>query len=61
MGMKNHEVVPAGLISSIAGLRHSGCHKTLRELVRHKLVCYENNKKGEWVGGAWLWPRPHQV
>ena len=42
--MKNHEVVPINLVASIAGLRHGGCHKILKELVQHKLVCYEHKK-----------------
>lgn len=46
--MKNHEVVPINLVASIAGLKHGGCHKILRELVQHKLVCYEH-KKGNLV------------
>lgn len=44
MGMKNHEVVPINLVASIAGLKHGGCHKILKELVQHKLVCYEHKK-----------------
>ena len=44
MGMKNHEVVPASLVSSISSLRAGGCVKILRELVRHKLVSYEHSK-----------------
>ncbi|KAJ8405587.1 hypothetical protein AAFF_G00315670 [Aldrovandia affinis] len=44
MGMKNHEIVPVSLTSSIAGLRHGGCNKVLRELVKHKLVAYERTK-----------------
>ncbi|CDQ96158.1 unnamed protein product [Oncorhynchus mykiss] len=44
MGMKNHEVVPVSLISSIASLRHGGCNKILRELVKHKIVAYERTK-----------------
>lgn len=46
MGMKNHEVVPANLVASIAGLKHGGCQKVVRELVQHKLVCYEHKKGG---------------
>lgn len=42
MGMKNHEIVPAPLVASIANLKHGGCHKVLRELVKHKLLCYEH-------------------
>ena len=30
MGMKNHELVPASLIASIASLRGGGVHKILR-------------------------------
>ncbi|XP_074712221.1 serine/threonine-protein kinase RIO2 isoform X2 [Strix uralensis] len=44
MGMKNHEIVPAGLIASIASLKHGGCNKILRELVKHKLLAYERTK-----------------
>lgn len=41
MGMRNHELVPLQLLCVIASLRHGGCHKVLRELVRHKLVAYD--------------------
>ncbi|NXL39862.1 RIOK2 kinase, partial [Glaucidium brasilianum] len=44
MGMKNHEIVPASLIASIASLKHGGCNKILRELVKHKLLVYERTK-----------------
>ncbi|XP_071437011.1 serine/threonine-protein kinase RIO2 isoform X1 [Pithys albifrons albifrons] len=44
MGMKNHEIVPASLIASIANLKHGGCNKILRELVKHKLLAYERTK-----------------
>eukprot|EP00064_Thunnus_orientalis_P020511 superscaffoldBa00005674_g20649 len=44
MGMKNHEIVPVSLVSSIASLKHGGCNKILRELVKHKLVVYERTK-----------------
>ncbi|KAM9329959.1 serine/threonine-protein kinase RIO2 [Gastrophryne carolinensis] len=44
MGMKNHEIVPASLIASIASLKHGGCNKVLRELVKHKLISYERTK-----------------
>lgn len=42
--MKNHEIVPVSLIASIASLRHGGCNKVLRELVKHKLLAYERTK-----------------
>jgi len=45
MGMKNHEIVPNPLIASIAALRNGGCHKVIRELVRHKLVAFEHTKQ----------------
>ncbi|KAM9213687.1 Serine/threonine-protein kinase RIO2 [Leptosomus discolor] len=44
MGMKNHEIVPASLIASIASLKHGGCNKILRELVKHKLLAYAQTK-----------------
>lgn len=44
MGMKNHEVVPLPLIASIASLRNGGCHKIIKELIRHKLVSFEHAK-----------------
>lgn len=47
MGMKNHEIVPVSLLSSIASLKHGGCNKILRELVKHKLVVYERTKTGQ--------------
>ena len=43
--MKNHEIVPAPLIASIAHLHSGGCHKVLRELSKHKLVAYEHKSK----------------
>ena len=54
MGMKNHEVVPDSLISSIAGLRSAGCHKILRELVKHNLLCYEH-QKGIAISNVLTW------
>ncbi|KAM6230390.1 serine/threonine-protein kinase RIO2 [Porphyrio hochstetteri] len=44
MGMKNHEIVPASLIASIASLKHGGCNKILKELVKNKLIAYERTK-----------------
>ncbi|XP_008590591.1 PREDICTED: serine/threonine-protein kinase RIO2 [Galeopterus variegatus] len=44
MGMKNHEIVPCSLIASIASLKHGGCNKVLRELVKHKLIAWERTK-----------------
>lgn len=42
--MKNHELVPQALVASIAGLRHGGVHKVLRELCKNRLLCYERGK-----------------
>lgn len=49
MGMKNHELVPTPLVASIADLKHGGSHKILRELSKHKLVCYEKSGRGEVI------------
>ncbi|RWS24517.1 serine/threonine-protein kinase RIO2-like protein [Leptotrombidium deliense] len=44
MGMKNHEVVPVSLVSTISSLR-SGVSKILHQLCQHKLVSYESGKR----------------
>ncbi|XP_059485997.1 serine/threonine-protein kinase RIO2 [Neocloeon triangulifer] len=44
MGMKNHELVPAALVASIANLRHGGAHKVMKELCKHRLLTYERGK-----------------
>uniref|UniRef100_A0A8C4Q3J3 non-specific serine/threonine protein kinase n=1 Tax=Eptatretus burgeri TaxID=7764 RepID=A0A8C4Q3J3_EPTBU len=44
MGMKNHDMVPASLVASIASLKHGGANKILRELVKNKLIAYERSK-----------------
>lgn len=44
MGMKNHELVPATLVASIAGLKYGGCYKVLKQLAQHTLVSYEHHK-----------------
>eukprot|EP00887_Chlorella_sp_A99_P001718 scaffold8.g1718.t1 len=44
MGQKNHEIVPAQLVDSIAGLKHGGTFKCLRNLLRHKLVHHDSSK-----------------
>ena len=49
MGMKNHELVPPSLVASIADLKHGGTHKILRELSKHKLLCYEKSGRGERI------------
>ncbi|CAG9853744.1 unnamed protein product [Phyllotreta striolata] len=45
MGMKNHELVPAAIASSIANLQHGGVNKILRELCKHRLLTYERGKR----------------
>ena len=42
MGMKNHEIVPANLVDSIAKLKRGGVRKALDILLKHKLVHHEN-------------------
>lgn len=39
-----HEVVPAQLVDSIAGLKHGGTYKCLKTLLRHKLVHHDASK-----------------
>jgi RIO kinase 2 len=41
MGMRNHELVPLELITTIAKLRHGGSSKIMSNLLRYKLVAHE--------------------
>lgn len=41
MGQKNHELVPLELIDSISGLKHGGAFKSIKTLMRHKLLHHE--------------------
>ena len=43
-GMKNHDIVPVELISSIAALKHGGAFKCLQELLRNKLIKHDRKK-----------------
>lgn len=52
MGMKNHETVPTTLVSQIASLKHGGCHKVLKDLVKNKLLAYDNNRNGNLNGAT---------
>ncbi|XGW24307.1 hypothetical protein V3C99_006031 [Haemonchus contortus] len=45
MGMKNHEVVPLPLISSIAGIHRGAVARILSTLCKHSLVAFERSKK----------------
>lgn len=38
----------------VAGLKHGGSHKIVRELVRHKLVAFDHNKGGVQGGSLQL-------
>lgn len=42
--MKNHDIVPVELISSIAALKHGGAFKCLSELLRNKLIKHDRKK-----------------
>ncbi|CAI0454833.1 unnamed protein product [Linum tenue] len=44
MGMRNHEIVPAELISLIASLKHGDTYKILKNLLKHKLVHHDSSK-----------------
>jgi RIO kinase 2 len=45
MGMKNHEVVPLPLISSIAGLHRGATFRVLGDLLKNRLASYERGKR----------------
>ena len=38
LGMRNHELVPAELVASIAKLKRGGAFKCMGTLLRHKLL-----------------------
>lgn len=42
LGMRNHELVPVPLISTISGLRHGGYMRALKQIHKHKLVHKES-------------------
>ena len=44
MGMKNHELVPAQLIQSIAKLKRANTFKIIQNLLKHKLILHKNTK-----------------
>lgn len=44
MGMRNHEIVPSELVDRIAGLKHGGTYKVLKNLLKHKLVHHDSSK-----------------
>ena len=44
MGMRNHEMVPVSLITSIAKLRFGGSYKILSTLLRYKLLAHTNQE-----------------
>lgn len=45
MGMKNHEMVPLPLLSSIAGIHRGATARALADLSKQKLVAYERGKR----------------
>uniref|UniRef100_A0AC35GV65 Non-specific serine/threonine protein kinase n=1 Tax=Panagrolaimus sp. PS1159 TaxID=55785 RepID=A0AC35GV65_9BILA len=45
MGMKNHEVVPLPLISSIAGLHRGATFRVLGDLLKNRLGSYERGRR----------------
>jgi RIO kinase 2 len=49
-GMKDHALVPLPLVSSIANLRHGGCHKIISSLLRDKLLSHENKRQSQVDG-----------
>ncbi|GMH34476.1 hypothetical protein BSKO_02310 [Bryopsis sp. KO-2023] len=44
MGQRNHEIVPVTLIDRIAKLKHGGALRSIRELLKHKLLHHENRE-----------------
>ncbi|KAF3598115.1 hypothetical protein DY000_02026475 [Brassica cretica] len=44
MGMRNHEIVPSELLDRIAGLKHGGTYKVLKNLLKYKLLHHDRSK-----------------
>lgn len=44
MGMRNHEIVPAVLIESIAKVKRADTFKVIQTLLKHKLILHKNIK-----------------
>jgi RIO-like serine/threonine protein kinase len=44
MGMRNHEYVPAELISKIGNLKNGETFKTIRKLLKNKFITHIGNK-----------------
>ncbi|KAG2247931.1 hypothetical protein Bca52824_087559 [Brassica carinata] len=44
MGMRNHEIVPSELVDRIAGLKHGGTYKVLKNLLKYKLLHHDRSK-----------------
>lgn len=44
MGMRNHEYVPAELITRIGNLRGGQTFKTIQKLLKHKFIVHIGNK-----------------
>ena len=42
LGMRNHELVPKGMVEIIAGIKRGGTFKSLGVLLKHKLVHHES-------------------
>jgi RIO kinase 2 len=45
MGMKNHELVPLPLVSSIAAIHRGATSRIINDLTRTRLVVYERGKR----------------
>ncbi|EGD72953.1 atypical/RIO/RIO2 protein kinase [Salpingoeca rosetta] len=44
LGMRNHELVPKEILTNITKMRSGSLHKVVMELLRHKLLGYNNSK-----------------
>ena len=44
MGMRNHQIVPAPLIQSIAKVKSADTFKVIQTLLKHKLIMHKNLK-----------------
>ena len=55
LGMKSNELVPMGMVASLANLKRSGAHKLIKDLSQKRLIAWEKAKAGKIYGYRLTW------
>ena len=53
--MKSNELVPMGMVASLANLKRSGAHKLIKDLSQKRLIAWEKAKAGKIYGYRLTW------